>query len=161
MRRTPKIMIAVVLLACVVAWATGAKNARARSEYRYGFAAAYLQDNPNQEFVETATKTKCYVCHDSNRRNEEGKIDADGKKSKKRINSYGKALSELLTKKDFEVYKKARGAVDDSSTRKAMKVKMIATAKSAIEKLGKTKSPSGITYDEFFKQGKLPSQPTE
>ena len=93
-------------------------------------------------------KTKCYVCHDNSPRNENGKIDVeDGKKRKRYLNAYGKAMAQIITKADYKVYKDARRESPDEKD--ALKEAFIKKSLEAVITVGAMESPSGATYDEL------------
>jgi hypothetical protein len=135
-------------------------RANARSEHNTAFKSHYVADESNAALVAAVGEMKCYVCHDNNPRDEDGKIDVeDGKKNKEYLNAYGKAMAQVITKDDYEAYKEARNEAPDQKD--ALKEAFIKKSLEALITVGAAESSPGVTYDELFKQGKMPPQPTE
>ncbi len=126
----------VTLAVAMAVVALTATPAHAVLEFKKQFAAKYVEGSDNAEFAAAVKKAKCNVCH-------------FGKKKKNR-NAYGMALSELLDKANF---KRSRTKAEPDEVRKEIFA--------AFEKVESMKDPSGVTFGELFKAGKLPTPPAE
>ncbi len=96
----------------------------ARPPYWAEFEAKYVKTAPDSKFATDATAAKCNVCHVG--------------KEKKDRNSYGQALSKLLTKADAKNKEKINAALDTVA--------------------GEPSTPGGPTFGELIKEGKLPGK---
>jgi len=126
--------VAVVLLG---------NDAQARSQYSKIFAAEYNLKKPStdaEKSLAAAVKKykKCNVCH-SIKKNEKGKA------SKKNRNSYGESIKKLLKKYDAKRFKNDKEKVTQEVV-------------DALKKVAKEKSPTGKTFGELLKAGKLPHE---
>ncbi len=126
------LMIVFGALVVMAGSSTGPRPVEARNNYSKEFKAKYVGEAKTdaEKKLAAAIKTvKCFVCHDPNRRN------AQGKKSKKFRNPYGQALAKLLPKKC-----KNKKLIND-----------------ALDQLA-AKKPAGknITYGDRLKKGDLP-----
>ena len=159
MKNKALLILAAVAVAYVVVFSL-LSNACARSEHNTAFKSRYVADESNAALVNAVGKAKCYVCHDNNPRDEDGKIDVeDGKKRKQYLNAYGKAMAQIITEGDYKAYKDAcRESPDEKD---ALKKAFIRKSLEALITVGAMESSSGGTYDELFKQGKMPPQPME
>jgi len=125
----------MLLGGCIVAqglFLASADRAYAVATFSKEFVAKYVDkesDKPHEKaLAEAVAKVKCNVCH-------------EGKK-KKDLNVYGAALGELLDKK--------------------ADAKNVEKIQAALEQVGAMKSDpedaNSPTFDELFRQGKLPGE---
>jgi len=104
----------VVLIGCaLVGLSFSANRATAFPQFAKEFTAVYCADSADEAFVAVVKKAKCNVCHDPNKKTE------DGKSSKKFKNAYGMALDELLTKDDKKDKEKIHKALKTVEEKKA------------------------------------------
>ena len=115
-----KTLIAVVGFA-VLLFGISSKHVGARAPYFEQFEEKY-SDLGGIGYPKRVEKAKCAVCHKGN--------------SKKERNSYGMALSKVITKNE-----KQKAKIDK-----------------ALGEIENEKSPSGETFIELIKQGKLPGE---
>ncbi len=133
-----KVCLTVLCGAIAVAAVMSLKtdSAQAYSQFGKGFVKVYVGEETTdaQKSLAAAYKAakKCYVCHDPNKKTDEGKS------SKKFRNAYGDALHKYITKKD-----------------KKDEAKILASIKK-VE--GLKAEGASLTFGELIKAGKLPSE---
>ncbi|MEM9364761.1 MAG: hypothetical protein AAGD07_02120 [Planctomycetota bacterium] len=112
-----------------------ASPALATSEFNKQWRDAYLSgDDVDPEFVRTARKAGCYVCH------------VKGEDKKEVRNEYGKAIHEFLKAKDFpRDYVKANPEEAKKKIHEGYK------------KAGEKKSEDGQTFSAKIKAKQLPA----
>lgn len=81
-------------------------------QFNKGFKTLYLE-NASEDFKQAVTDAKCNLCHDPNKKTDEGKS------SKKFRNAYGQALDNLLGKEDKKNKEKIEQALKDVEKEKA------------------------------------------
>ena len=84
------------------------------SKFYSVFKKHYINDDTSKEYKELITKTKCAICHDSNKTKENGSLD------KKFRNPYGDLLDELLSKDDKKDTEKIINALEAVSSEKSL-----------------------------------------
>ncbi|TWU65585.1 hypothetical protein V7x_11330 [Crateriforma conspicua] len=137
MHRSVSWLAGIAAVACVF---TFAAPASATSDFARAWKEAYLAgDDVDADFVKTARKAGCYVCH----------IKGHPKKKEVR-NEYGKAIHEFLKKEDFpKDYLKEKP--------EEAKKKMV----EGFKKAGEKKSSDGEKFADKIKAGKLPATDAE
>ena len=105
-------------------------TASARPDYFKTFQEHYKESS----ILEDAKKAKCNTCHYG--------------KSKKNRNDYGKALSEHLTKKQYQELRKDKAALADK-------------VDEALKEAEKAKSVSGELFGKLIEGGQLPGTAPE
>lgn len=105
----------------------------ATNEFSKEWKTHYTGEGANEEFVKTARKAGCNVCH------------VKGEKKTER-NEYGKAVSELLKKEDFT--KEWVAANPEKATELIV---------AGLKKAGEKKSSDGKTFADKLKAGELPA----
>ena len=81
-------------------------------QFNKGFKTLYLE-NASEDFKQAVTDAKCNLCHDPNKKTDEGKS------SKKFRNAYGQALDNLLGKEDKKNKEKIEQALKDIEKEKS------------------------------------------
>ncbi len=130
--RTLRVLaVAVPLTVCPLV-----RSAQAIPAFQKQFWSKYLGSQADPEYVELVKKkVKCNLCHDPNKRTD------DGKKSKKFRNSYGEELAKLLDRKQ-----------DKKNTEKIAKA-LDTVANISVDK----DDPQSPTFGQLIAQGKLPA----
>lgn len=105
----------------------------ATNEFSKEWKDHYTGEGANEEFVKSARKAGCNVCH------------VKGEKKTER-NEYGKAISELLKKEDF---------TKEWVAANPEKAKELIVA--GFKKAGEKKSSDGKTFADKLKAGELPA----
>jgi hypothetical protein len=100
------------------------------SKFYSVFKKHYINNSTSKDYKDLITKTKCAICHDSN------KIKASGSLDKKFRNPYGELLDELLSKDDKKNTEKIIISLDNISLEKS--------------------SESDKTYGELIENEELP-----
>ncbi len=121
------------LMALTLCWL--ATPAFGISEFSKQWKDKYLGEDVSEDYVKTARRAGCYVCH--------VKRHPDKKEAR---NEYGEALHEYLDKED---YPKERIKAEPEAVKKEILA--------AFEKAGKKKSESGETFAEKIKAEELPA----
>ena len=100
-------------LGCWIALALVSEKVTAFPQFNKGFKELYAGDDAPEGFKKAVAKAKCNVCHDPNKKTEEGKS------SKKFRNPYGEALGKLLGKEDKKNKEKIQSALREVEEEKA------------------------------------------
>lgn len=126
MKRFALLLGLMVMMAC---------PAMATSEFNKQWRDAYLSgEDVDPEFVRTARKAGCYVCH------------VKGEDKKKVRNEYGQSVHEFLKAKDFpKDYVKANPEEAKKKIQEGLK------------KAGEKKSKDGEVFSAKIKASKLPA----
>ena len=111
-----------------------ASPALATSEFNKQWKAKYLGDGVDEEFVSTARKHGCNICH------------VDKQDKKKVRNEYGQAINKFLKEKDFP-----KDWVKENP--EEAKTKIYA----GFDKAGELKSKDGKTFAEKIKNNEIPA----
>lgn len=120
-----------ILFSCL---ALMASPVLATSEFNKQWKAKYLTDETDEDYVKTARKHGCYICH---------VVKEDKKKVR---NEYGKAIHKFLKAEDFP-----KDWVKDNP--EEAKKKIFA----GLEKAGEAKSKDGKTFAEKIKNNEIPA----
>lgn len=123
-----------VVTLCLSAFSLGvfASPAMAILPFSKEWKAKYSDDSKNEAFVKAVKEANCNVCHDAS------------SKSKKDRNEYGKALSKVLTKAEYDKIK-----ADADAAKKYIQ--------EGLQKVEAEKAADGKTYGEKIKAGILPA----
>ena len=133
-----------LLLGGIVTLSYWATQAQALPQFKKAFEEKYVTNSTNAAFQATVRKEGCSVCH----------VKGDNDKSHR--NDYGKALAKFTggtVKKDLAAAKKAGG----DAAYNAKLAEVLKTLDDAFTKVEAEKSPSGMTYGDLIKAGKLPA----
>jgi hypothetical protein len=133
----------LLLLGGIVAVTYWASQVQAMPQFKKAFQEKYVDKSDNPAFKAAVKKASCFVCH------------VKGEEKTVR-NDYGKALSKFTggtVNKDLKAAYEAGGdAAKDAKLAAVLKV-----LDDAFDKVAAQKSPSGKTYGDLIKDGKLPA----
>jgi len=115
-------------------------SAQALPPFKNAFDAKYVKESENTEWQALAKKEGCNICH------------VKGEKEKNKQNAYGKELNKLIEGDAANRQKeaKAAGTLDEENE------KLLKELDEAFKKVEEMKSPTGETFGELLKAGKLP-----
>jgi len=130
----------IVSLVCgAVFYCLCADSAWALPPFKKAFDLKFVKKSGNDALIAEFKKKKCFTCH------------IKGKK-KTHHNAFGEELEDLIegnAKKRLKAAREAGNAKDE-------KAKLLKELDAAFDKVIKMKAESGQTYEEMFKEGKLP-----
>ena len=115
--------------------------AKALPQFKKAFQARYVTPSTSAEFKAAFKAASCNTCHVKH-------------KEKKVRNDYGMALSKII---GGHAHADLKAAEDKGpEAKKAEMAKILKKLDEAFTKVEQEKSPSGPTYGELIKSGKLP-----
>jgi cytochrome c553 len=138
----------VVTCVAVVVSILGVSTTSAMTKFNKAFEAKYVKDSDSDDLKAAYKTAKCYTCH------------IKGEKSKEVRNAYGDALAELIP---GDVKARLKAASDAGATKEESKElksaeedKILKELEEAFDKAEEIASPTGDTFGERIKAGKLP-----
>jgi cytochrome c551/c552 len=135
--------VGFLLLGGIVTMSYWASQAHALPPFKTAFEKKYVADSTSDDFKAAFKKEGCNVCH------------VKGKEKTVR-NDYGKALAKFTGGSVAKQLKAAKAGGGDAG-QKAELDKVLKTLDDAFDKVEAEKSPSGMTYGDLIKAGKLPA----
>ena len=136
--------VVLMLLGGLVAWNLLHSSASALPAFKKAFEDKYVTPSGNADFAAAFKAASCNTCH------------VKGKDKKER-NAYGQALAKFTGGKAAATLKAAK-AQGDAAAKAAMD-DILKKLGDGFDKAESEKSPSGPTYGELIKSGKLPASP--
>ncbi|HEX3997996.1 MAG TPA: hypothetical protein VHX65_05545 [Pirellulales bacterium] len=132
----------LLLLGAVVTMAFWVSQAQALPAFKKAFEQKYIAPSNNPALKAAFKKQSCNVCH------------VKGQEKTVR-NDYGKALEKFTGGHVAKDIKAAKASGGDAAAKDVLD-KAVKAIEEGFDKVGEEKSPSGDTYDEMIKAGKLP-----
>lgn len=133
----------LLLLAGIVTMSYWAAQAQALPAFKKAFQDKYVENSTSEEFKAAFKKESCNTCH----------VKGEEKTTR---NDYGKALSKILGGNVAKSLKAAK-ASGGAAGQKAELNKVLKELDKAFDTVADEKSPSGKTYGDLIKAGKLPN----
>ncbi len=134
--------VTLSLVALLLGASVFTSPANALPDFKKAFEAKYVTNSSSEAFKDAFKAAGCNVCH------------VKGNMDKKARNAYGQALAKITgghAKADLDSAKKT------SDEARAAKLKeILKTLDGAFDKVEAQKAPSGQTYGDLLKAGKLP-----
>jgi hypothetical protein len=143
LRRSTMKSVGLLLLGGIVTLSFWASQARALPPFKKAFEEKYVANSTSDELKAAFKKESCNTCH------------VKGKEKTVR-NDYGQALSKILGGTVAKDLKAAKASGGDAG-QKAELDKVLKDLDKAFDTVADEKSPSGTTYGDLIKDGKLPS----
>ena len=134
----------LLLLGAAMTLGFWAVQAEAQPAFKTAFQKKYV-DKGSPELKAAFKKESCNTCH------------VKGAESKTERNDYGKALAEFLGPKWAEDYKAAHDKEDTAAVKKLVSGAVKKLMTEGFDKVAEEKAPSGKTFGEMIKDGKLPA----
>lgn len=135
--------VGVLLLVGMLAVNFWASSAQALPAFKKAFEKRYVENSTSDDFKAAEKTASCNVCHIK-----------DHPKTER--NAYGKALSHFTGGHVAKDMKAAKDAGDEAKAKELMD-KAVKALDHAFDETEGKKSPSGPTYGELLKAGKLPA----
>ncbi|MFO0912450.1 MAG: hypothetical protein U0795_05815 [Pirellulales bacterium] len=123
-----------------VAFGVLTSTAQALPPFKNAFEQKYVKDSTNADWQALVKKEGCNICH------------VKGEKEKNKQNAYGKELNKLIEGDAQARLKEAKA----NGTDKEETEKLLKELDAAFKKVEEMKSPTGETFGELLKAGKLP-----
>jgi len=139
--------IAGALVLSIVAVMLPAHDAHALTQFKKAFTAKYVTKHKSAAFKTLARKASCNTCH----------VKGE-KKSRLALNHYATELEKLI-EGDANARKKKAKADGGLEADKKELAKLLDELDKAFKKVEDMKAPTGETFGELLKEGKLPVDP--
>ena len=133
----------LLLLGVVVTLSYWASQAHALPPFKKAFQEKYIDNSTSDDLKAAFKKESCNTCH------------VKGKEKTVR-NDYGKALAKFTGGSVLKDSKAAKASGGDAAAKEVMD-KALKALDEGFDKVADEKSPSGKTYGELIKDGKLPA----